>query len=99
MNGAAMAPGSPVVVSIRPQEISLGAQAELNGHGPYNVLKGRIVRHAYLGEARDYLVGVVGTDLTLRVITTPKQLFKLDQSVCLTIAADACRVIPSSSGS
>ena len=34
-----------------------------------NVLDGRILRHAYLGEARDYLVGMAGTDLSLRVVT------------------------------
>ena len=94
-NGAVMPPpNSPVVVSIRPQEIAIGSQHQNSGARSHNVLTGRIVRHVYLGEARDYLVGVADTDLTLRVITSPKQLFRPGERVCLTIAADACRVIP-----
>jgi iron(III) transport system ATP-binding protein len=96
-NGVIPAPGSAVVVSIRPQEISMASQDEPDGRQFDNVLDGRIVRHAYLGEARDYLVGVPGTDLTLRVVTSAKQLFKPSQTVRLAIAADACRVIPASS--
>jgi iron(III) transport system ATP-binding protein len=96
-NGEIPAPGSAVVVSIRPQEISMASQDEPDGRQFDNVLDGRIVRHAYLGEARDYLVGVPGTDLTLRVVTSAKQLFKPSQTVRLAIAADACRVIPASS--
>ena len=62
-----------------------------------NVLDGRILRHAYLGEARDYLVGIAGTDLALRVVTSSAQIFQPDDSVRLTIPADACRVIPQGS--
>jgi iron(III) transport system ATP-binding protein len=93
-NGAMPAPGSAVVVSIRPQEIAIDPQRELNAPGPDNVLDGHIVRHAYLGESRDYLVGVRGTDLTLRVVTSARQVFRPSETVRLKIAADACRVIP-----
>ena len=95
-NGAMPAPGSAVVVSIRPQEISIAPQDGPDVPQLDNVLDGRIVRHAYLGEARDYLVGVPGTDLTLRVVTSARQVFRPSQSVRLTIAVDACRVISGS---
>jgi iron(III) transport system ATP-binding protein len=95
-NGAALAPGASIAVSIRPREIGItsGSVAVAGGN---NRFEGRILRHAYLGEARDYLVGVVGTDLTLRVVTGPAQVFKPDQQVQLDIPPGACRVIPASS--
>ena len=94
VNGGIPAAGQTVAISIRPQEILLGTASE-RGSG-INVLDGRILRHAYLGEARDYLVAVAGTDLTLRVVTRAAQVFRPDDSVRLTIPADACRVIPQS---
>jgi ABC-type Fe3+/spermidine/putrescine transport system ATPase subunit len=93
-DGAMPAPGSAVVVSIRPQAIVIGARREPGEPDAGNVLKGCVLRQAYLGEARDYLVGVPGTELNLRVITSAKQVFKQSDSVCLTIAAEACRVLP-----
>jgi ABC-type Fe3+/spermidine/putrescine transport system ATPase subunit len=86
--------GQTVAVSIRPQEILLGAAGEMGDGGAINVLDGRILRHAYLGEGRDYLVEVAGTDLTLRVVTGAAQVFRPDDTVKLTIPANACRVIP-----
>jgi iron(III) transport system ATP-binding protein len=104
-NGGIPAPGLTVAVSIRPQEILLqreGTAPETAGGAgddivlADNVFDGRILRHAYLGEARDYLVGVAGTDLTLRVVTRAAQVFRPDDTVRLTIPAGACRVIPQS---
>jgi ABC-type Fe3+/spermidine/putrescine transport system ATPase subunit len=95
-NGAMPAPGSAVVVSIRPQEISIDPPDEPDARKLDNVLDGRIVRHAYLGEARDYLVGVTGTDLTLRVVASARKVFRPSESVRLTIAAASCRMIPGS---
>jgi iron(III) transport system ATP-binding protein len=93
-NGGMPAPGLTVAVSIRPQAIRLsGVGATAAGPGG-NVLDGRVLRHAYLGEARDYLIGIPGTDLTLRVVTSTAQIFRPDDDVRLTIPADACRVIP-----
>jgi iron(III) transport system ATP-binding protein len=92
-NGTIAAPGSAVVVSIRPQEILIASNRETRRPERYNALDGRIVRHAYLGEARDYLVQVTGADVTLRVVTNAKQVFKPNETVHLTISADACRVI------
>ena len=93
-NGGIPAPGLIVALSIRPQEILLANDGAAPGPAGGNVLDGRILRHAYLGEARDYLVGIPGTDLSLRVVTNSAQIFRPDDSVRLTIPADACRVIP-----
>ncbi len=93
-DGAMATPGAAVIVSIRPQEILITPVDEPGGPQLGNVLDGRIVRHAYLGEARDYLVGVPGTELTLRVVTSARQVFQPSEEVRLTIAVDACRVIP-----
>ena len=71
----------------------IGSRCDPRAAAADNVLDGRIVRHAYLGEARDYLVSVPAADLTLRVVTSAKQLFKPNQTVCLAIAAGACRVL------
>ena len=94
-NGGIPGAGLTVALSIRPQDIRL---ADDGGPAPEagsdNILEGRVLRHAYLGEARDYLVGVAGTDLILRVVTSTAQVFRPDDSVRLTIAVDACRVIP-----
>jgi len=92
-SGANTAPGSDVILSIRPQEISIEPQGEVGIHEFENLLDGRIVRHAYLGGARDYLVEVAGAEATLRVVTNGKQLFRPGETVRLAIAADACRVI------
>jgi len=75
-NGTMAAPGTAVVVSIRPQEIVIASNSDTPRLELDNVLGGRIVRHAYLGEARDYLVRVIGTDVTLRVVTNARQVFE-----------------------
>jgi ABC-type Fe3+/spermidine/putrescine transport system ATPase subunit len=93
-NGAAIPAGASVSVSIRPREIRIMADDHPGTGG--NRIEGRILRHAYLGEARDYLVGVVDTDMTLRVVTSPAQVFKPDERVRLDIPPDACRVLPAS---
>ncbi len=96
-NGTISPPGSAVVVSVRPQEILIAPSREARRPELDNLLDGQIVRHAYLGEARDYLVRVTGTDVRLRVIANAKQVFKPSEAVCLSISADACRVIPKAS--
>ena len=91
-NGAMPAPGAIVSVSIRPQEIVLAGESEPCAASD-NVFAGHILRHAYLGEGRDYLVGLAGADLTLRVVTSAAQVFKPSERVQLIIPAGACRVI------
>jgi iron(III) transport system ATP-binding protein len=93
-NGSVLSPGARVAISIRPQAIGLQATAE-GAHAPdANVLDGRVLRQVYLGDARDYLVAVIGSEITLRVATSSRQAFKAGEAVRLTIEPDACRVIP-----
>jgi len=93
-NGAVPPPGWAVAISIRPQEIAIGAPSEGGSTERDNVLNACIIRHAYLGEARDYVVKVAGTDQTLRIVTSARQVFKADENVRLRIPADACRLLP-----
>jgi ABC-type Fe3+/spermidine/putrescine transport system ATPase subunit len=94
LSGSIPASGLSVALSIRPQEIRLAGDGATHDPEDTNVLSGRILRHAHLGEARDYLVGVAGTDVILRVVISTAQVFRLDDIVRLVIPAGACRVIP-----
>jgi ABC-type Fe3+/spermidine/putrescine transport system ATPase subunit len=88
-------PRAPVAVSIRPQSIAIkasGANRAAHERGP-NVREGRIVRHVYLGESRDYQVEVLGTDVVLRVATGASQKLRTGEPVWLAIDPAACRVI------
>jgi iron(III) transport system ATP-binding protein len=98
-NGSTFGRGAAVAVSIRPQSITIQAADGrrllygARGHDA-NAVRGRVVRHVYLGEARDYLVALAGNELTLRVSTSARQAFKPGETVDLTIEPDACWVIP-----
>jgi iron(III) transport system ATP-binding protein len=92
--GRRLEPGAQVVVSVRPQAIAIGPKGGGEACAGLNVFEGRVVRQVYLGEARDFLVGVAGTDITLRVATGPRQAFQPGEVVRLMIAPEACRVIP-----
>jgi len=96
VNEGAVDVGARVTVSIRPQSIVLGpcCGGEFPG-STANLLEGRIVRSVYLGEARDYLVSVNGSDAVLRVSTAPKQVFKVGEAVRLAIDLAACCVVSS----
>jgi iron(III) transport system ATP-binding protein len=91
-NGTAFGPGTRVAVSIRPQSIAIERHDMAKRPG-LNVLQGQIVRQVYLGEARDYLVGVAGSDVTLRVLTNARHTLKQGEAVRLDIEPEACRVI------
>jgi iron(III) transport system ATP-binding protein len=92
-NGSALGRGTRVAVSIRPQSITIERRDAAEPPG-LNVLQGQIVRQVYLGEARDYLVGVAGSDVSLRVMTSAKHALKQGEAVRLAIEPEACRVIP-----
>jgi len=83
------APGTPLVVSIRPHEIEL----VLAGRGApagANTLAGAVQRTSYLGDAVDYHVGVNGSDVVLRVTASPPARFAAGDAVTLAIAPEAC---------
>src|SRR5258707_1044693 len=61
-----LGPRAPVVVSIRPHQITLGAPAREGGGA--NVLAGTVVRASHLCDAVDYQVAIDSSDVVLRVI-------------------------------
>ena len=83
------APGTPLVVSIRPHEIEL----VLAGRGApagANTLAAVVQRTSYLGDAVDYHVGVNGSDVVLRVTASPPARHAAGDTVTLAIAPEAC---------
>jgi iron(III) transport system ATP-binding protein len=90
--GAALTPGAEVAVSIRQHEVVLS-----NGtHRPeaVNAIQGKVVRNAFLGAARDYVVEVQdGT--RFRVTATAAEGFAPGASVWLILPPDRCRALVS----
>jgi iron(III) transport system ATP-binding protein len=89
--GAALRPGTPVAVSIRPHQIGLRARGGADREsGTVNRLNGAVQRTSYLGDGLDYQVGVEDSDLTLRVAGPPTPRFGPGERVTLLIAPAAC---------
>src|SRR4030095_16058511 len=61
-----VAPGTPLIVSIRPHEIAIGPASASTAIG-LNVLAGSVIRASYLGDTVDYQVRLDGSDVVLRV--------------------------------
>src|SRR5262245_39251475 len=87
---ADLTPGSAVAVSIRPHAITLRPSADSPGPAGVNVLRGRIERAAYLGDAVDYEVTVAGSDVRLRVSTLPGLALRPGDAVALEVPVTAC---------
>ncbi len=85
---AALAPGTPVTVSIRPHQITLSA----DGRAPAgaNVLAGVVRRATYLGDAVDYEVAVDGGGVSLRVTAPPPVRLSAGAPVTLAVEPEAC---------
>jgi iron(III) transport system ATP-binding protein len=86
---AGLKPGVPVVVSIRPHEITLvapGWAAPRDG----NILTGVVQRTSYLGDAVDYQVRLNGSDVALRVTAPPPAISRPGETVTLAVAPEAC---------
>ena len=80
--------GQPISVCIRPHEIAVCSGI---ADGATNALTGRILRHTYLGDRRDYLVQVKDSPVQVRVITRPDEFFAINELVRLTLAPALCR--------
>src|SRR6266436_2712754 len=87
-----LAPRAPVVVSIRPHQITLGAPGRDGGDA--NVLAGTVVRASYLGDAVDYQVAIDGSDVVLRVTGGAPARSRPGDAVALTVPASACVLLP-----
>jgi len=85
-------PRTPVVVSIRPHRITLGAPAAPGDD--VTVLAGTVVRASYLGDAVDYQVTIDGSDVVLRVSASAPARSRPGDRVVLTVPAAACVLLP-----
>jgi len=83
-------PGAAVAVSIRPHAIRLRGVAAPGGDASANLVRGRVERAAYLGDAVDYEVGIAGSDVRLRVSALPGLSFRPGDAVDLEIPVTAC---------
>jgi iron(III) transport system ATP-binding protein len=86
---ADLKPGAPVVVSLRPHAITLRPAASGSEAGA-NLLRGRVERATYLGDAVDYEVAIEGSEVRLRVTTLPGLGFRPGEAVVLEIPVTAC---------
>ncbi len=86
---ADLAPGAPVVLSLRPHQIAVGPDAAAPGDGE-NLLRGTVQRASYLGESVDCQVRVDGSELTLRVAAPAGQRLRQGERVSLRIPPSAC---------
>ncbi len=86
-----LARGARAVVCIRPQHLVLGSGDGAAVSAP-NRAAGRIVRHTYLGELRDYLIDVEGC-AQLRAITDPSVRYDVGATVTIDLPADRCRIV------
>lgn len=81
--------GSKVVVSVRPEHVSLSTQeADLTP----NQWRGHVVAKAFLGEAMDHVVVV--DDVELRARSNPRLSVPNGDEVTLHIEKEACHVLP-----
>jgi iron(III) transport system ATP-binding protein len=86
----------PVTLCIRPHSIGF---AELNGdtsvgyrENGMNRLAGTVLRQTYLGDARDYLIDLGGTQI--RMAAAPWVDRAVGSTVHLDVAVEACRIVP-----
>jgi iron(III) transport system ATP-binding protein len=86
---AGLKPGTPVVVSIRPHEITLVTPGRA-APPEHNVLTGVVQRSSYLGDAVDYQVRLNGSDVALRVTAPPPAISRPGETVTLALAPEAC---------
>ncbi len=81
---ADLAPGAPVVLSIRPRQIDLAPAAAPSSAGA-NMLRGTVLRASYLGDAVDYEVQLEESDIVLRVAGPASRRFRPGEAVSLAV--------------
>ena len=87
--------GEAVVVCVRPHQIRLepAGPSGPSASGSDNLVRGRVRRATYLGEARDYVVQLGDTGLHLRVQTPGSETHPVDSDVWVRIPPAACRLV------
>ncbi|MBX9699025.1 MAG: ABC transporter ATP-binding protein, partial [Acetobacteraceae bacterium] len=73
--------GGPILLSVRPQSITLHRAAPADGQGV--AVQGQVVECAYLGEQWDYVVVPQGSGTKLRVTAAPAQRHQPGEAVWL----------------
>jgi ABC-type Fe3+/spermidine/putrescine transport system ATPase subunit len=84
-----MAPGRPVLLFIRPNDVNL---LPVSYEGGANVFAGVVDKVTYLGDRSDYRIGV-GEGLQLRVQTDGKVRFDVGEHVKVHLPVTLCRLI------
>ncbi len=84
-------PGDRVKVCFRPHDVQIVSTAVSPPPG-MNLLDGRLVRHIYLGDTRDYLVALDG-GTQLRVTADPSCIVSVGERVRLAVAPAKCHLL------
>ncbi|MBV8642492.1 MAG: ABC transporter ATP-binding protein [Candidatus Eremiobacteraeota bacterium] len=85
----------PVTLCVRPHEVRLATDAsDALGYreNGLNRLAGTVLRQTYLGDARDYLIDLGGTQL--RVSAPPSDDRSVGSTVHLDLPVESCRIVP-----
>jgi iron(III) transport system ATP-binding protein len=86
--------GDAVALCIRPSRLGVTASGcGTAAQADCNLLEGRVVRSAYLGEQRDVLIGI-GGDQTVRALVPPSQRFAPDEAVLVSLPIVDCQILP-----
>jgi iron(III) transport system ATP-binding protein len=83
--------GDRVKVCFRPHDVRILGAPDPHPAGA-NLLDGRLVRHIYLGDTRDYLVALDGGTL-LRVTADPSCVVPVGERVYLAISPAKCHLL------
>ncbi|MFQ5854162.1 MAG: ABC transporter ATP-binding protein [Anaerolineae bacterium] len=84
--------GQRVTLSVRPEHIRLCRDSSTVPTQKFNVLKGKVVRAAYLGDIVDYRIQV--GDWTLRAHSSTDEVLKSDDDIFVVFSPHQVTVIP-----
>jgi iron(III) transport system ATP-binding protein len=86
----------PVILCVRPHELSIepanGDATTGYRENGRNRIAGVVMRQTYLGDSRDYLIDLGGTQV--RVSAPPSEDHGIGSTVHLDVAVEACRIVP-----
>lgn len=84
-----------ITMAIRPEHITLKNDSSVHVPEHVNLLQGRIIRAAYLGDVIDYRIGI--GDWVLRVHTATDKILRPQEQVQLIIPPEQITLIPETS--
>jgi iron(III) transport system ATP-binding protein len=87
--GGRLATGAETAVSVRQHEIRMLAAS---GDAAENVLPGTVIRNVFLGDSRDYMVGLADGS-QLRVVTSPEHSVARGTQVLVHLPPERCRAL------